>query len=354
MPPISDYSQAEAWLLSMTDYERMLGTGAVQYDTHAFDLDRFRAQLTVLGDPHLRYAVIHVAGTKGKGSTCAFLESALRRCGFRTGLYTSPHLFRFTERIRINGAEISDADFCRLVGYLGRMMTDDGETGASPVRPVGDPGFRTVFEILTAAAFVHFAEQQVDIAIVETGLGGRLDSTNMFDRPAAGPLLNIITAIGLDHTAILGDSVHAIAAEKAGIIRPHGITIVAPQPPGTSRAVTDVIRRRCDDIGAAEPIMAINPSQMSGVAESLSGYRFQSTPTETPATTDLSDALADGMTLCPSLEGAHQASNVATALTALMHLETELAKPEFATSPGGYEWPQLNPDTIKAGIEHTA
>lgn len=351
--PLTDYSQAETWLLSMTDYERMLGTGTIRYDTSAFDLDNFRAQLSRLGDPHLGYAIIHVAGTKGKGSTCAFLESALRQCGYRTGLYTSPHLFRFTERIRVNGEEIPDAEFCRLVEKLSQMMMP--HSGATILPENQNPGFRTVFEILTAAAFQFFAEQRVDIAIIETGLGGRLDSTNMFDKPAAGPLINIITAIGLDHTAILGESVAAITTEKAGIIRPHGVTVVAPQPSAeTEQVVRSIVSGRCADIGAAPPIMVIDVCNVCRSDGDDNNYNFKFTGENPTGDTVLAAALAEGLTLSPSLEGAHQAGNAATALTALLQLEGQLAQPRFSRNKKERPWPQLNPEKIKTGLEHTA
>lgn len=354
MLPLINYSQAEAWLLSMTDYERLLGGGAVQYDTSTFDLDNFRAQLTRLGDPHLHFATIHVAGTKGKGSTCAFLESALRHCGYRTGLYTSPHLFRFTERIRVAGEDIPDADFCRLVDKLGRMMVPGCADDADD-RTEAQSSFRTVFEILTAAAFEFFAEQGVDVAIIETGLGGRLDSTNMFDKPAAGPLINIITAIGLDHTTLLGNSVAAITAEKAGIIRPHGITIVAPQASDETEAVVrDIVNRRCAEIGAVEPILVKDFCQISRIDNTDNCYSFKSLAENLHSHSELTTALADGLDLCPSLEGAHQAGNVATALTALVQLEEQLSQPRYPRDATPLPWPKLLPTRIKAGLEHTA
>lgn len=368
VPILCNYEAAENWLLSVTDYERLLGSPALQYDTQNFDLDRFRSQLTRLGNPHLKYGVIHVAGTKGKGSTCAFLESAFRACGFRTGLYTSPHLFRFTERIRINGEEIPDDDFCRLVSQMGGMMAQ--ATEAEQDATTAAAGFRTVFEILTAAAFQHFADQQVDVAIVETGLGGRLDSTNMFDQPGAGPLVDIITTIGLDHTSILGSSIAAIAGEKAGIIRPHARVVMGLQATRETKVtVADVIRKRCTETGAQPPVMADeflawqeDPAEPAGRADNGDNhprYTFRRISAENlsipdqalPSSGDaLSAALSRGLTVQPGLEGAHQAGNVATALTALCLYEAELARYEGDTSaPAG----RLTGERVARGLAQT-
>jgi len=324
-PPLLTYQQAEDWLLSITDYERLLGSPTVKYDTQTFDLDRFRQQLSLLGDPHLRYGVIHVAGTKGKGSTCAFLESALRACGLKTGLYTSPHLVRFTERIRINGAEIPETDFCRLVEFMGRRLAKPAAAAPPPDSAVPDTppaGFRTVFEILTAAAFQYFAEQQVDVAIIETGLGGRLDSTNMFDGPGAGPLIDVITAIGLDHTAILGNTTTAIAREKAGIIRPHARTVVAMQPDAnTEEAVREVVMERCSAIRTAEkPTFVSDAVEITGGPEQFQ-FRWKMQPAR-----ELGFYPETPIEITPGLRGAHQAQNCATALVALSEFASALAQ----------------------------
>jgi len=343
IPEFKGYAQVEAWLLSITDYERTMGTGAVRYDTRTFDIEHFRGQLAGLGDPHLRYAVIHVAGTKGKGSTCAFLESALRHCGYKTGLYTSPHLYRFTERIRVNGEEIPDADFGRLIHSTASQLAatpPDSENG-HPQR-----SFRTVFEILTASAFLYFAEQEIDIAIIETGLGGRLDSTNVFDRPGEGPLINVITAIGLDHTAILGNTIEAIATEKAGIIRSHAAVVVGEQlAPETEVTVTDVINRRCRAVNASAVMSAAKSIALSPEPGNINCWNYRWLP---PATSPLAKELSKSATFCPALEGEHQARNVATALTALVQLEKLQANIASQAKP-----PVLTLNHIRRGIENT-
>ena len=168
--------------------------------------------LQELGNPHQQLAVVHVAGTNGKGSVCAMLESVLRASGFKTGLYTSPHLVDFSERFRINGVPIPQATLER---YIEQMETADAQLDNRPA---------TFFEISTAIAYQYFADEAVDIAVIETGMGGRWDATNVII-----PLISVITHIDIDHTQFLGDSIEEIAAEKAGIIKPGRPVISAPQ-----------------------------------------------------------------------------------------------------------------------------
>jgi dihydrofolate synthase/folylpolyglutamate synthase len=179
-------------------------------------LEVITALLEVLGNPHQQLAVIHVAGTNGKGSVCSMLESVLRATGFKTGLYTSPHLVDFSERFRINGTPIPSP---KLDAYIELMeqKADDAEA-ASGLRGA------TFFEISTAIAFQYFADEGVNIAIIETGMGGRWDATNVVI-----PLLSVITHIDVDHTDFLGDTIEQIAGEKAGIIKPGRPVISAPQ-----------------------------------------------------------------------------------------------------------------------------
>ena len=169
-------------------------------------LESTRRLAASVGNPHERLRFIHVAGTNGKGSTCAFLESVYRTAGFRTGLYTSPHLVRFGERIQVNRQILPDETLARLVSALRQRMPAD-------LQP-------TFFEFTTVVALMAFAEQEVDLVIWETGLGGRLDATNIVT-----PLASVITSIGLDHMQVLGNTVGEIATEKAGIIKP-GIPVL--------------------------------------------------------------------------------------------------------------------------------
>lgn len=213
VPPGEDrsYHKAIEFLNSQTDYERMR---IVRYNTTTFNLDRMRRLLKLLDDPHTKFKSAHVAGTKGKGSTCAMLAAMLQQSGLKVGLYTSPHLIDIRERIAINGCIISHLDFVKLVrraeAAIRKMGTD---------RP-------TFFEIMTAIGFCHFADQQVDIAVIETGLGGRLDSTNVITPEVTG-----ICSISYDHMAVLGSTLAKIAEEKAGIFKKDVPAVASLQPP---------------------------------------------------------------------------------------------------------------------------
>ena len=176
-----------------------------------------RALMDALGNPDQRYKIIHVAGTKGKGSVSAFCATVLQEAGFKTGLYTSPHLKDFEERIQIN----------RRCNFPGRSLVNLVEE----IKPfVAAIPRLTTFEISTALAFWYFARQEVDIAVIEVGLGGRLDATNVIT-----PLVSVITSISRDHTFVLGDTLSAIATEKGGIIKPGIPVVLAPQRPEPRR-----------------------------------------------------------------------------------------------------------------------
>lgn len=170
-------------------------------------LDAMERLMKALGYPERKFRSVHIAGTNGKGSTAAFLSSVLDVAGYTVGLYTSPHLVKFNERIRLNGVDISDEELAGLVALV-RKATEAADIQA------------TFFEFTTALAFVYFAQQHVDMAVIEVGMGGRLDATNVMT-----PLVSVITTIGLDHTEVLGDTLEKIAAEKAGIIKP-GVPVV--------------------------------------------------------------------------------------------------------------------------------
>jgi dihydrofolate synthase / folylpolyglutamate synthase len=185
-------------------------------------LENVRRLLDALGNPHHRLACIHVAGTNGKGSVSAMLDSVGRAAGLRTGLYTSPHLVRFNERIQVSGQAITDDE---VLAGLNVIRAAIASCGCTP----------TFFEITTALGFLHFVNQQVDLAIMETGLGGRLDATNLIT-----PWVSVITSIDLDHQKILGDSRAQIAREKAGIIKP-GVPVVSITQTADVRAVLDEV-----------------------------------------------------------------------------------------------------------------
>lgn len=178
-------------------------------------LERVGELLRLLGDPHRKFRAVHIAGSNGKGSTAAYLAAALQFAGLRVGLFTSPHLERYNERIRIDGTPIADDALNALVERVRSLTAAVEETYGTP----------TEFEVGTALAFTHFAQEGVDVAVVETGLGGRLDATNVLE-----PLLTVITPITLDHTETLGPSLAAIAKEKAGIFKPERPVVIAPQP----------------------------------------------------------------------------------------------------------------------------
>lgn len=202
-----EYSQALAYLDSLIDREK---TPKPKYPD---SLDKFRNFLKTIGNPHKNLKGFLIAGTKGKGSTVYFIDEICRALGYSTGRYTSPHLVSYRERIKINGKNISKKIFASLMDELSALE-----------------GKRSVFETLTAAAFLLFNRKGVDYSIFEVGLGGRLDTTNVID-----PLVSIITPISIDHTNVLGDTVEKIAAEKAGILREDGINISAPQLPGVRK-----------------------------------------------------------------------------------------------------------------------
>jgi dihydrofolate synthase/folylpolyglutamate synthase len=211
-----------------------LGHELAQTPSHKFDLAHMKVLLTAMSHPETRFRSVLIAGTNGKGSTAAMLASILQASGVKTGLYTSPHLMRINERIRVNGQEISDDDFAKIHGEVDRVADRLVDQGELPWHP-------SFFEMMTAIAFERFAREQVDIAVLEVGMGGRLDATNVVE-----PLVSVITDIALDHQKFLGNSVGEIAREKVGIIRPGGVVVTLPQQP----AANDVIGNTILDLGA--------------------------------------------------------------------------------------------------------
>ena len=221
---------------------------------HAFckpGLERIRALCEALGNPHEGMKFIHVAGTNGKGSTSCMLASILKRAGYRTGLYTSPYIYRFNERIQVDGVEIEDGRLAELVSEV-----------APIVEKMGDKP--TEFELITAVAFEHFRRERCDIVVLEVGMGGRFDSTNIIQ----SPLLSIITGISLDHVAFLGDTVEKIAFEKAGIIKEGRPVIFG----GEDERALGVIRERAEALCA--PLFTVDHSLISDASMSLSGTSF--------------------------------------------------------------------------------
>lgn len=216
------YQEALDYLYSFVDYSL---TRAFRYTPDKFNLDRMRKLLDYLDNPQSKYSVFHVAGTKGKGSTSALIASALDTAGYKTGFYTSPHLQDYTERIQINGQQISKADFVVLI---------------NEIKPyVEKIEHLTTFELTTALAFLYFARQGVEVAMIEVGLGGRLDATNVVN-----PLVSIISSLSYDHMNVLGNTLAEIAGEKAGIIKPGRPVVVSPQKEEARLVVERTARER--------------------------------------------------------------------------------------------------------------
>jgi dihydrofolate synthase/folylpolyglutamate synthase len=211
-----------------------LGHELAQTPSHKFDLAHMRVLLRALDHPERRFPSVLIAGTNGKGSTAATLASILRASGLKIGLYTSPHLVRINERMRVNGKEIGDDDFAALHANVDQVAERLVEQGELPWHP-------SFFEMMTAIAFEHFAREKVNLAVLEVGMGGRLDATNVVE-----PRVSVITDISLDHQMFLGNTVGEIAREKVGIIRPGGVVVTLPQQPEAN----DVIGNTILDLGA--------------------------------------------------------------------------------------------------------
>jgi len=227
------------WLLGFSDPELGIGWNPRASRAASWRLGRMRALLDLAGDPDRRMRVVLIAGTKGKGSTAAFLSSILHAAGTRAGLFTSPHLQTYRERVRIDGALLGDAEFGRAIDELRPVV-------ARLRRAHPEAGEPTTFELTLLLALRAFAERDCAIAVVEVGLGGRIDATNALD-----PAISVITSISYDHTAILGRTLAAIATEKAGIVRVRRPALVAVQRPAAARAIDRV----CRAIGADERIV---------------------------------------------------------------------------------------------------
>jgi len=316
-----DYRHALRFLLSLSDWERLPaapGALAVVQTREAarFNLERVRSLLARLGNPHLGRSTIHVAGSKGKGSVAAMIASVLRAAGVHAGLYTSPHLHRITERIAVDGEAISPDDLGRLTEPLRDAVA--AENGDGPAQPGGQI---TTFEALTALAFLYFRERGVQWQVLEVGLGGRLDATNVVEEKA----VCVITPISLEHTAVLGETVGQIAAEKAAIITP-GATVVM----GLQReSAAEVVRGACVERGA-DLLEVAQACALTRLGFSLEGQDFR---LRTPRGTY-------GLRL--PLLGRHQLENAATAVLALESLAGHgLAIPELALRRGLQEvrWP---------------
>ncbi|NGM17971.1 bifunctional folylpolyglutamate synthase/dihydrofolate synthase [Eggerthellaceae bacterium zg-893] len=213
-----------------TTFDAVAYLNEPRWRTSRLGLERIRALMEALGHPERRLRFVHVAGTNGKGSTCAYLASMLQTAGHRVGMFTSPYIERFEERIQLNGVPISPDDLRRVT----LAVRDAAEAVAAAT---GD--HPTEFELMTAVAFTYFDQEQCDLVVAEVGLGGRLDSTNVIERPETA----VITRIGLDHTDVLGDTLAAVAGEKAGIVKPGSPVVSWPQEPEAMEVVEAAARR---------------------------------------------------------------------------------------------------------------
>ena len=218
-----------------------LGHELTDTPSQKFDLAAMRVLLAALGNPERRFPSVLIAGTNGKGSTAATLASILRASGYKTGLYTSPHLLRINERIRVDGTEITDDDFAELHGKVDRTAERLVEQGQLPWHP-------SFFEMMTAIGFEHFAQEAVELAVLEVGMGGRLDATNVVQ-----PEVSVITDIALDHQKFLGNTVAEIAGEKVGIIRPGGVVVTLPQQPEANDVIGNTVLERGARVTSAVP-----------------------------------------------------------------------------------------------------
>jgi dihydrofolate synthase/folylpolyglutamate synthase len=253
-----------------------------------FSLTEIGVLLQGLENPHHRFQSILIAGTNGKGSTAATLASILGATGLRTGLYTSPHLERVNERVRVNGAEITDSDFARH--FFATRDAAESLVGSGALEQM--PSF---FEVLTAVGFLHFAEAGVDVAVLEVGMGGRLDATNIVE-----PIISIVTDISLDHMEWLGSTIGAITREKAGILRRRGVLVTLPQHPEANQVLGEVAAELDVRGVSATPYM---PPIGTGPA---SAYGIEVMGTEIEVNSPLA--------------GAHQHRNVALAIAAAVEL----------------------------------
>ncbi|MFC2150830.1 bifunctional folylpolyglutamate synthase/dihydrofolate synthase [Calditrichota bacterium] len=264
-------------------------------NTREADLERFRDTLSELGNPQDDFKIIHIAGTKGKGSTAAMLASILQECGYRTGLYTSPHLITVRERIVVDGEEVSRVQFAEAMTTIRRATRELLEEQSL--------AFRTVFEHLTAAAMLVFQDAGVEIAVVETGLGGKLDTTVVFD-----PILTIMTPIGLDHTLVLGDTIAEIAWDKAHILKRDVPAVTAPQ---TQEAITELVKR-AKSIGTVLHT-ARGKSEFQVIDRTLFGTKVES-----------DREWLVGQSIQLPLAGSFQLTNLSTVLTAVEQLQKYL------------------------------
>jgi dihydrofolate synthase/folylpolyglutamate synthase len=282
-----------------------LGHELAQTPSHKFDLAHMRVLLQGMDHPERRFPCVLIAGTNGKGSTAATLAAILRASGLKTGLYTSPHLVRINERIRVNDKEISDDDFASLHAGVDRFAERLVERAELPWHP-------SFFEMMTAIAFEYFARSKVDVAVLEVGMGGRLDATNVVD-----PRVSVITDISLDHQRFLGNTVSEIAREKVGIIRPGGVVVTLPQQPEANDVIGNTIleldARGMNAVPYVPPVPPGSPQYLVPGTEQSNpvSYRY---PLQ---------VLGEQILVETPLVGRHQLRNVALAIAAAVELNQQ-------------------------------
>jgi dihydrofolate synthase/folylpolyglutamate synthase len=295
-----------------------LGHELANTPSHKFDLAHMRVLLGALNHPERRFPSVLIAGTNGKGSTAATLASILRASGLRTGLYTSPHLVRINERIRICGTEIDDGDFALLHDVVDRTAERLVEEGELPWHP-------SFFEMVTAIAFEYFAQNKVEIAVLEVGMGGRLDATNVIE-----PRVSVIADISLDHQRFLGNTVAEIAREKAGIIRPGGVVVTLPQQPQANDVIGNtILELGAQGVSAVPYVPPVSPASDQYFIAQTGGYISRYTV----------QVMGRQIMVETPLVGRHQLRNVALAIATAEVLSHQ----GFA----------ITPETIERGIRET-
>src|SRR5271157_1736856 len=341
-----------------------LGHELAHMPAHKFDLAHMRVLLERMNHPERTFPSVLIAGTNGKGSTAATLASILQASGLKTALYTSPHLLRINERIWVNGEEIRDDDFAALHGEVDRVAENLVEQKELPWHP-------SFFEMMTAIAFTHFARERVQIAVLEVGMGGRLDATNVVE-----PLVSVITDISLDHQKYLGDTVREIAREKAGIIRPGGVVVTLPQQPEAN----DVIGHTILDLGAhgVSAVQYVPPVSPASAQYLVPANRKKTSTAEHAENAEIDDAqcryryplqvMGEQILVESPLVGRHQLRNVALAVAAAEELSKKGLGPGIApqtavsgqTSTPEVRGPRpevrlsgITPQSIERGIRDT-
>ena len=314
-----EYQETLDYLYSFIDYSLQK---TFRYSPEKFDLGRMQAFMAALGDPQGEYPVIHVAGTKGKGSVSALCASALQASGYRVGLYTSPHLQDYAERIQVDGEAIPHAELVSLVEEIKPYVAASPEI--------------TTFEITTALALLYFARQEVGAAVVEVGLGGRLDATNVCD-----PLVTVITSISYDHTDLLGETLSEIAGEKAGIIKAGIPVVVSPQMDEAHDVLERIAAEREAPLVKVGRDYLFEPLTKSVANQTIKIWKNSPTSelgADTPSRSDQEQP----MDLTIPLLGYHQVENAATAYAALQVASEKGLLVDEASIRQGFEsvdWP---------------